>query len=182
MCVITTILPLHNLTVRASREDRVRKSCEKLTKAVNSKQQGRIDGFFTVKPKENTASSSKSKAKGGKDDSKTKNTKRKVRSSLCRCRVPIEIFAPRQRRRKVVGQRRRGRKSDLRSSETYIPWSRGRYPYVTCIFRAYLVYYTAFSSPRLDRIPAGDIRFRFLRIQAKLSHLNVNTTYLSNWF
>ena len=85
MCVTTTILPLHNLTVRASREDRVRKSCEKLTKAVNSKQQGRIDGFFTVKPKENTASSSKSKAKGGKDDSKTKNTKRKVRSFLRGC-------------------------------------------------------------------------------------------------
>jgi len=60
-------------------EDRVRKSCEKLTKAVNSKQQGRIDGFFAVKPKENTASSSKSKAKGKKDDPKTKSTKRKAK-------------------------------------------------------------------------------------------------------
>ncbi|KAF9778066.1 PIN domain-like protein [Thelephora terrestris] len=57
-------------------EERVRKSCEKLTKAINSKQQGRIDGFFTVKPKDNTASTSK--AKGKKDDSKTKSTKRKA--------------------------------------------------------------------------------------------------------
>ncbi|KAF9648177.1 PIN domain-like protein [Thelephora ganbajun] len=59
-------------------EDRVRKSCEKLTKAVNSKQQGRIDGFFAVKPKENAASASKPKAKGGKGNSKTKSTKRKA--------------------------------------------------------------------------------------------------------
>jgi len=61
-------------------EDRVRKSCEKLTKAVNAKQQGRIDGFFAVKPKDNAASTSKSKskAKGGKDDSKTKSSKRKA--------------------------------------------------------------------------------------------------------
>ena len=81
MYVITIIPLLHGLTIHAPREDRVRKSCEKLTKAVNSKQQGRIDGFFAVKPKESTASTSKSKskAKGGKDDSKTKSTKRKVR-------------------------------------------------------------------------------------------------------
>lgn len=59
-------------------EDRVRKSCEKLTKAVNTKQQGRIDGFFTVKPKDNAASTSKSKVKGGKDNSKMKSTKRKA--------------------------------------------------------------------------------------------------------
>ena len=67
----------------------MRKSCEKLTKAVNSKQQGRIDGFFTVKPKDNTASTSK--AKGKKDDSKTKSTKRKVGSILCKSWIPAEI-------------------------------------------------------------------------------------------
>lgn len=76
----------------AHREDRVRKSCEKLTKAVNSKQQGRIDGFFTVKPKENTASTSKSKAKGGKDDSKAKGTKRKVSPILCERLTPADNF------------------------------------------------------------------------------------------
>ena len=91
MCVVAIIPSLHGLTIHVPREDRVRKSCEKLTKAVNSKQQGRIDGFFTVKPKENTASSSKSKTKGGKDDSKTKSTKRKVRSPLRRCRVSTDL-------------------------------------------------------------------------------------------
>ena len=82
MYASTLILPPRDLTVHVLREDRVRKSCEKLTKAVSSKQQGRIDGFFTVKPRETTASTSKSKTKGGKDDSKAKNTKRKVRSFL----------------------------------------------------------------------------------------------------
>ena len=138
--------PLHGLTIHSAREDRVRKSCEKLTKAVNSKQQGRIDGFFTVKPKEAAASSSKSKAKGEKDDSKTKSTKRKVCSLPCRCRVPTEIVSSRQRRRRrrVIAQRRRGRKNDPKSSKTHIPCSRGRCSYVTCIFRAllYLLYYT----------------------------------------
>ena len=135
--------------IHAPREDRVRKSCEKLTKAVNSKQQGRIDGFFTVKPKEPTASSSKSKTKGGKDDSKTKSTKRKVCSLLCGCRVPTEVVAFRQkrRRRRVMAQRRRGRKNDLRSSKTYIPCSRGCYSYVTCIFMVSPVYHAAPLSP-----------------------------------
>jgi len=124
MYVITIISPLHGLTIHVPREDRVRKSCEKLTKAVNSKQQGRIDGFFAVKPKESAASASKSKVKGGKDDSKTKNTKRKVRFPLYRCRAPSEIFACRQRRRRAVAQRRRGRKNDMRSFETHAPYSR----------------------------------------------------------
>lgn len=149
MCVIT-ISPLHSLTVHAPREDRVRKSCEKLTKAVNSKQQGRIDGFFTVKPKENTASSSKSKTKGGKDASKTKNTKRKVCSLLCGCRVPTEICSSRRRRRRVVVRRRPGRKSDLKSPETRISCSWGRCLYVTCIFGVYIVYNTPFLPPPLD--------------------------------
>lgn len=153
MYVIIIISPLHDLTVHAPREERVRKSCEKLTKAVNSKQQGRIDGFFTVKPKENTASSSNSKAKGGKTDSKTKSAKRKVCSPSCRCRVPVEIFIFRQKRKRVVEQRRPGRKSDLKPSKMYIPRSLGRYPYFTCIFRVCLVsYYTTLLSPRLDRI------------------------------
>ena len=141
---------LHDLTVHALREDRVRKSCEKLTKAVGSKQQGRIDGFFTVKPKDN-ASASKSKAKGGKDDSKTKSTKRKVSTLSRRCQTPTETSASRQRRRMAVAQRRRGRKSDLGSPDTCTfisnSYSRGCYPYVTCISKAYLIYYIASFYP-----------------------------------
>ncbi|PPQ85158.1 hypothetical protein CVT25_004165 [Psilocybe cyanescens] len=54
-------------------EDRVRKGAEKLTKFLNSKQQGRLDGFFTMKPKEKVPL-----PKGkGKSDAKGKGTKRK---------------------------------------------------------------------------------------------------------
>jgi hypothetical protein len=61
---------------RPSSEERVRKGAEKLTKFLNSKQQGRLDGFFTVKPKEKK-SPTKADAKGkGKDAAK--GTKRKV--------------------------------------------------------------------------------------------------------
>lgn len=56
-------------------EERVRKGAEKLQKALNSKQQGRLDGFFSVKPKEKTDSKKDTK---GKADAKGKNTKRKV--------------------------------------------------------------------------------------------------------
>ena len=124
MYAVPIASPLHELTVCILREDRVRKSCEKLTKAVSSKQQGRIDGFFTVKPKENTASTSKSKAKGGKDDSKTKSTKRKVGVLLCRCQTPTKAFTSRQMRRTAAAQRRRGRKSKPRSLETFISVAR----------------------------------------------------------
>jgi len=44
-------------------EERVRKGAEKLTKFLNAKQQGRLDGFFSVKPKS---------PKKGKDDEKPK--------------------------------------------------------------------------------------------------------------
>ncbi|EDR02356.1 uncharacterized protein LACBIDRAFT_254074 [Laccaria bicolor S238N-H82] len=61
-------------------EDRVRKGAEKLQKFLNSKQQGRLDGFFSVKPKEKAAAPAPvGKAKGkGKVDAKAKGTKRKV--------------------------------------------------------------------------------------------------------
>ncbi|SHO77787.1 5' to 3' exonuclease, 5' flap endonuclease [Malassezia sympodialis ATCC 42132] len=36
-------------------EDRVRRGCEKLSKAVGQKQQGRLDGFFTVQPRQGAA-------------------------------------------------------------------------------------------------------------------------------
>ena len=59
----------------ANSEERVRKGAEKLTKFLNAKQQGRLDGFFTAKPK--------TSPKKGKDEEKGKGkgkgTKRKVR-------------------------------------------------------------------------------------------------------
>ncbi|KAF7330492.1 Flap endonuclease 1 [Mycena venus] len=63
------------VTEKGFNEERVRKGAEKLTKFLNSKQQGRLDGFFTVKPKEKK-SPTKADAKGkGKDA--PKGTKRK---------------------------------------------------------------------------------------------------------
>lgn len=53
----------------------MRKGAEKLTKMLNAKQQGRLDGFFTKQAK------SPIKGKGKVDDSKSKKTagtKRKV--------------------------------------------------------------------------------------------------------
>ena len=58
-------------------EERVRKGAEKLQKYLNSKQQGRLDGFFTVKPKEK-APPAKGKGADKKGDAKGKGMKRKV--------------------------------------------------------------------------------------------------------
>lgn len=63
-------------------EERVRKGAEKLSKFLNAKQQGRLDGFFTVQPKaKEPPAKGKGAAKGkdakGKD---AKGGKRKVRS------------------------------------------------------------------------------------------------------
>jgi hypothetical protein len=58
-------------------EERVRKGAEKLMKFLNAKQQGRLDGFFTVKAKSSPGKSNETTGKGpGKDD--TKGKKRKV--------------------------------------------------------------------------------------------------------
>lgn len=48
------------------REERVRKGAEKLKARMSAKQQGRLDGFFTVKPKEGGASSPNSSAAASK--------------------------------------------------------------------------------------------------------------------
>ncbi|WFC97771.1 Elongation of fatty acids protein 2 [Malassezia yamatoensis] len=45
---------------RLRSEDRVRRGCEKLAKAVGQKQQGRLDGFFTVQPRSDAPSKRKS--------------------------------------------------------------------------------------------------------------------------
>jgi flap endonuclease-1 len=61
----------------------VRKGADKLQKFLNSKQQGRLDGFFSVKPKEKAPTPAKGKVKDkGKVDAKTKGTKRKVCSKM----------------------------------------------------------------------------------------------------
>ena len=56
----------------------MRKGAEKLGKAVNAKQQGRLDGFFTVQTKPKEKDAKVGKGKGAKDDPKPKGTKRKV--------------------------------------------------------------------------------------------------------
>ncbi|KZT73878.1 PIN domain-like protein [Daedalea quercina L-15889] len=60
------------VTEKGFNEDRVRKGAEKLSKFLNVKQQGRLDGFFTAKPKDPPAK--------GKDEGKGKSrgTKRKA--------------------------------------------------------------------------------------------------------
>ncbi|KAF8799397.1 PIN domain-like protein [Phlegmacium glaucopus] len=68
------------VTEKGFNEERVRKGADKLQKFLNSKQQGRLDGFFSVKPKEKEKTIAPSKGKGkdkGKVDTKTKGTKRK---------------------------------------------------------------------------------------------------------
>ena len=61
-------------------EERVRKGAEKLAKSMNTKQQGRLDGFFTTTPKTSAPKKAPAKDAKGKDD-KGKGTKRKV--SFC---------------------------------------------------------------------------------------------------
>lgn len=67
-----SLLPLNlSLSLSSFSEERVRKGAEKLQKYLNSKQQGRLDGFFTVVPK------SPKKEIAGKEKGKAGN-KRKV--------------------------------------------------------------------------------------------------------
>ncbi|KAG1735196.1 PIN domain-like protein [Suillus lakei] len=67
------------VTEKGFNEERVRKGAEKLQKFLNAKQQGRLDGFFSVQPK---TSPKKTKVDDGKSKGKTakdgKGTKRKA--------------------------------------------------------------------------------------------------------
>ncbi|KZT25418.1 PIN domain-like protein [Neolentinus lepideus HHB14362 ss-1] len=63
------------VTEKGFNEDRVRKGAEKLQKHLNAKQQGRLDGFFNVKPKTSPKKEEATKGKGAKD---AKGTKRKI--------------------------------------------------------------------------------------------------------
>ncbi|KAF5348605.1 hypothetical protein D9756_009578 [Leucocoprinus leucothites] len=63
-------------------EERVRKGAEKLQKFLNIKQQGRLDGFFSVKPKDKPATKTDTKAKGAKrkgDDKAESGTSKKTK-------------------------------------------------------------------------------------------------------
>ncbi|KAF8886202.1 PIN domain-like protein [Infundibulicybe gibba] len=66
------------VTEKGFSEERVRKGAEKLQKFLNSKQQGRLDGFFTTKPKDKAAAPVKGKGAKGKPEPKGKGTKRKA--------------------------------------------------------------------------------------------------------
>ena len=55
----------------------MRKGGEKLAKFLNAKQQGRLDGFFSVQPKTSPKKKEKEE-KEGKGKGKGKGTKRKV--------------------------------------------------------------------------------------------------------
>jgi len=59
-------------------EDRVRKQADKLKIALHQKQQGRLDGFFTVQPKASGSGSSPAKRKAG-DDKKDKEKNKKAK-------------------------------------------------------------------------------------------------------
>ncbi|KAG7450492.1 PIN domain-like protein [Guyanagaster necrorhizus] len=61
------------VTEKGFNEDRVRKGTEKLQKFLNAKQQGRLDGFFTVKAKEKKEPPKKGKEKDSKTKGKRKN-------------------------------------------------------------------------------------------------------------
>ncbi|THH09535.1 hypothetical protein EW145_g1951 [Phellinidium pouzarii] len=65
------------VTEKGFNEERVRKGAEKLSKFLNTKQQGRLDGFFTIQQKLSPEKDDKGKAKG-KGTGKGKGTKRKV--------------------------------------------------------------------------------------------------------
>jgi hypothetical protein len=71
-------------------EERVRKGADKLAKSLNTKQQGRLDGFFTTVPKTSAPKKASAKDAKGKDN-KGKGTKRKV-SSCPALAVPCRLY------------------------------------------------------------------------------------------
>ncbi|KAF7968955.1 hypothetical protein HWV62_28801 [Athelia sp. TMB] len=67
------------VTEKGFNEERVRKGAEKLAKYLHTKQQGRLDGFFTVAPKTSPKKGdSKEKTKGKGKGADAKGTKRKA--------------------------------------------------------------------------------------------------------
>ena len=76
-----------------SSEDRVRKGAEKLAKFLNAKQQGRLDGFFTVKTKTSPNNSKEPQGKA-KAASNAKGQKRKVLVSTHIILASLNMFCP----------------------------------------------------------------------------------------
>lgn len=81
----------------------MRKGAEKLGKFLNAKQQGRLDGFFSVKAKSSPTKKEKDDDKG---KGKGKGTKRKVRRNLAsscmlRCTDPPGCSRQTTRRRRT---------------------------------------------------------------------------------
>lgn len=64
----------------------MRKGAEKLQKYLNTKQQGRLDGFFTAKPKDKAPPPAKANDKG-------KGTKRKVSESYIFRTVTLPVIS-----------------------------------------------------------------------------------------
>ncbi|KAI0766375.1 PIN domain-like protein [Trametes elegans] len=85
-------------------EERVRKGAEKLAKFLNAKQQGRLDGFFSVKPK---TSPKKDKAV---EKGKGKGTKRKVCASLVRTYTPAHFVQVDDKDKKDTGSKKSKKK------------------------------------------------------------------------
>lgn len=87
-------------------EERVRKGAEKLAKFLNAKQQGRLDGFFTVMA---------SKGPKNKDTRDNKGKKRKVLMfTFCGIRLGLNVMFPFRlqtiKRKGVARKQRKNRK------------------------------------------------------------------------
>ncbi|KAL9711388.1 Elongation of fatty acids protein 2 [Leucoagaricus gongylophorus] len=70
------------VTEKGFNEERVRKGAEKLQKFLNTKQQGRLDGFFSVKPKDKSVAKTETRAKGAKrkgDEKAETSTSKKIK-------------------------------------------------------------------------------------------------------
>ncbi|KDQ25264.1 hypothetical protein PLEOSDRAFT_1044826 [Pleurotus ostreatus PC15] len=139
-------------------EDRVRKGADKLAKFMNTKQQGRLDGFFTVKPKpkEPAASASKGKGKGKVDDKKsgaakgkTGGVKRKVSISPPGCLLDVEPLITRVRRYRAMQSRgaRRKRRSNVPSFPLKCPFVDSGSDCCCCILSFVIHYSILFSLP-----------------------------------
>ena len=121
-----SILYSASATYRMLSEERVRKGAEKLQKFLNSKQQGRLDGFFTVKAKEPAAPKAKGKAEDKKGKAGAKGVKRKV----CNLFWPLKMFnfSGRGMKRREAPERRqkRSRRNNRRRLETIYKCRRPR--------------------------------------------------------
>lgn len=125
-------------------EERVRKGAEKLSKYLNTKQQGRLDGFFTVtaKPKE------LAKVKG-KDDKGKKGAKRKVRCVVALCLQVVTDSSHRVkiRNRVEVKGRRARQKNEWMAKSSFTIMARIHSHTFSYQFVLYLYIISALKTP-----------------------------------